>query len=120
MTSHVNGAEGVDEFRHFVSRGGSGMYLVEKCTAALFSTLIASLQSWSHFSSSDKWVSRYLTRSDGCLDVATRAVSSGYWASFMWWEDVGISFTNKLKTTEEITLLCSTPARMMRQEEVSA
>jgi hypothetical protein len=55
------------------------IYLFVKSTAALFPILIAILLSRSHFSSSDKWVSRYLTRSAGCLDGATRAVSSAYW-----------------------------------------
>jgi hypothetical protein len=103
-----------------LSGRGGGIRLVVKSTAALFPTLIAILHSWSHISRSDKWVSRYLTRSAGCLDVATRAVLSAYWASSMWQEGIGMSLTYKLKSTGEITPPCAAPAHMMRQEEVAA
>ena len=98
--------------RNLRGRGGRER-LVVKSTAALFPTLFTILHSLSHISSSDKWVSIYLTRSTGCLNVATRAVSSAHWAISMWREGVGMSFTYKLKSIGEITPPpCATPARM--------
>jgi hypothetical protein len=52
-------------------------------------------------------------------DVATRAVSSTYYANFTWPESVRVSFTYRLNSSEETSPPCATPARMPRHVDVA-